>query len=506
MAVQVNERIIEGFVSSVLAKRFDKAAPIPQCHREWWKLVTGPDRFVAIAAPRGHAKSTAITHSYTLACLLFRQRQFALVVSDTETQAVLFLQDIKKELADNEDLVELFGIKKNDKGQVQFVKETESDLIVEFEDGHQFRVMAKGSEQKVRGLKWGSKRPDLIVCDDLENDEIVMNPERREKFKRWFFGALVPCRSEHGIVRVVGTILHLDSLLNNLMPVEYDKQTVFEDLKVYSTRRSLWKSVKYMAHDREWKKFLWPEYKTKDELWSTYQDYVQKGLSDVYYQEFLNTPIDESNSLFRKSDFLPIKDDERNQKLNYYIAADLAISEKNRSDYTVFVVGGLDKDGFLQIRQVVRARMDSKEIIDTVFALEQVYKPVVFSLEDGAIAKSLGPFLYEEMPKRGIFPNLVLLTPSKDKIQRAQSIRARMRAGAVKFDKKEDWYDLFEQELVRFPRDRHDDQVDALAYLGHILDKMVEAPTPEELAEEYYNEEYEKSGLYERGRSATTGY
>ena len=504
--VELNERIIEGFVGSILAKRFNQPAPIPACHREWWKLCTGPDRFVAIAAPRGHAKSTAITHSYTLACLLFRQRSFALIVSDTETQAVLFLQDIKKELADNEDLSELFGLAKDHKGQIKFIKETESDLIVEFEDGHQFRVMAKGSEQKVRGLKWGSKRPDLIVCDDLENDEIVLNRDRREKFKKWFFGALVPCRAENGVVRVVGTVLHLDSLLNNLMPVEYDKQTVFEDLKVYSNRRTLWKSIKYMAHTRDWTIALWPAYKPLEEMRNMYDDYFSKGLSDVYYQEMLNTPIDESNALFKKSDFLPIKDTDKNKVLNYYIAGDLAISEKQRSDYTVFVVGGLDSDGILYIKNVIRERMDGHQIVNTILALERVYKPIIYALEDGAITKSIGPFLYDEMPKQNIFPNLLLITPAKDKVSRAQSIQARMRAGAVKFDKNEAWYDSFEQELCRFPRDRHDDQVDAMAHLGYVLANMVEAPTAEEIEETQYKEEYEQSGLYEHGRSIVTGY
>ena len=504
--ITLNEKVIEGFVSSVLAKGFKDPSPIPQCHREWWKVCTGPDRFVAIAAPRGHAKSTAITHSYTLACMLFRQREFALIVSDTETQAVLFLQDIKKELADNTDLIELFGIKKNEKGLVQFVKETESDLIVAFEDGHQFRIMAKGSEQKVRGLKWGSKRPDLIICDDLENDEIVMNPDRREKFRRWFYGALLPCRSKNGVIRIVGTILHLDSLLERLMPQEHDKATVVELLKTWTGRRSEWRSVKYRAHDKEWTTFLWPEMHNKEALEKEYKTRLEQGLPDIYFQEFLNEPIDESNALFKKSDFIPLKEEEKKLMLNYYVAGDLAITEKNRSDYTAFVVGGLDKDGFLQIRHVIRSRMDSKEIIDTIFALEKVYKPIVFSLEDGAIAKSLGPFLYDEMPRRNVFPNLLLITPSKDKIQRAQSIRARMRAGAVKFDKNEDWYPQFEQEMLRFPRDRHDDQVDAIAYLGHILDKMTDAPTPEDMAEVLYKEEYANSGLYEQGRSAVTGY
>ena len=114
--------------------------------------------------------------------------------------------------------------------------------------------------------------------------------------------------------------------------------------------------------------------------------------------------------------------------------------------------------------------------------------------------------MYEEMPKRNVYPNLELITPSKDKISRARSIQARCRAGAVKFDKEGEWYDRFEQEITRFPRDRHDDQVDAFAHLGYILDKMVEGSTPEEVEEERYQEELTNSGLNERGRSSVTGY
>ena len=150
--------------------------------------------------------------------------------------------------------------------------------------------------------------------------------------------------------------------------------------------------------------------------------------------------------------------------------------------------------------------MDGMEVVHTILALEDTFKPHVFALEDGAITKSIGPFLYDEMPRRNIFPNLMLLTPAKDKHQRAQAMAARMRANGVKFDKTADWYDILEQEMIRFPRDRHDDQVDAMAYLGHVLDKMVEAPTSEELEEVNYQEEYGTSELYERGRSTTTGY
>ena len=143
---KLNAEVMEGFVNSVLRKNFDKPAATPEFHKEIWNLVTSNSKQVAIAAPRYHAKSTAVTHAYTLASVLFRESRYVLIVSDTVTQAVQFLGDIKKELLENDDLRSLFGIK-------DFPKDTEDDLIVEMEDGHTFRIQAKGSEQKLRGLK-----------------------------------------------------------------------------------------------------------------------------------------------------------------------------------------------------------------------------------------------------------------------------------------------------------------------------------------------------------------
>lgn len=499
--------VVQGFVGSLLAKRFDASVPSPACHREWWELCCSPERYVAIAAPRNHAKSTAITFAYTLAATLFRERKFVLIVSDTESQAVNFLGLIKQELGENQDLIKLFGLKKDEKGLVVFNKDSESDLIVEFADGEKFRIVAKGSEQKLRGMLWNGLRPDLIVCDDMENDEIVMNQDRRKKFQRWFYGALLPCRAQNGIVRYVGTILHMDSMLENLMPSSSDKQTIHEDLKMYTTRRTLWKSVKYRAHTDTFDKMLWEERWPPEKLRAERAEYIRQGLGDVYSQEYLNIPIDESMSYFRKADFLPISEEDRLKNLNYYITVDLAIGEKQRSDYSVFFIAGVDEDRRLQVRNVIRERLDGKEIVDTLMALSDLYKPLAVGIEEGQISKAIGPFMYEAMIASGQFMTIVPLKHmGQDKLSRSRSIQARMRAKSIKFDKSQDWYQIFEDECMRFPRDKHDDQVDAFAYLGIMLDKLVEAPTKAEIEEELYADELRESGLGDRGRSATTGY
>lgn len=492
-------------MGSCLMQRFDEPAPIPDCHREWWNLCTSHSKYVAIAAPRGFAKSTAITHSYVLASVLFRERDFVLIISGTEAQAILFLSDIKSEIAENENLTRLFG-------RMTFDKEAETDIVVRFQDGHKFRIMAKGSEQKLRGVKWNGKRPNLIVGDDMEEDEQVMSKDRREKFRRWFYGALLPAISHEGVIRLVGTILHMDSLLERLMPEQqlqsrmkrmFLKET---PLKQWTDHPTGWKSVKYRAHDSSFEHLLWPERMSKEILIEKRQQYVDQGLPDVYAQEYLNIPIDESTAYFKKSDFKPLTEEDKKLALNYYITSDLAVSEKDRADYSVFVVGGLDERGILQIRTVIRERMDAKEIVDTILTLEKIYKPIAFGIEVGTIEKAIGPFLYDEMPKRNVWPSIYQLKPSTDKIERARSISARMRAEGVRFEKNSDWYQTMEDEMTRFPRDKHDDQVDAMAYLGLMLNNLVEAPTVAEIQEEEYADEYSRSGLYESGRSYVTGY
>ena len=65
---------------------------------------------------------------------------------------------------------------------------------------------------------------------------------------------------------------------------------------------------------------------------------------------------------------------------------------------------------------------------------------------------------------------------------------------------------VFENELLQFPRAKNDDQVDAFAYLGLMLDNLIEAATKEEMDEDAYNDEYAESGLSDSGRSRICGY
>ena len=505
--MNLTKDVIKGVVGSLLSGSFDDATESPAFHEECWEYCCSKKTRVAIAAPRGHAKTSGITLGYGLSALLFRDKRFCVLVSDTEAQASLFLGTFKQQLQDNRELIELFDI-------VGFDKDTETDIIVRFKDGHKFRIIVKGAEQKLRGLLWDGSRPDLILCDDMENDELVMNKDRREKFKRWFYQALLPCLSPKGVIRVVGTILHMDSLLENFMPENQllgykRKHLKYTALKSWTEVSTPWLSVRYKAHNPSFTEFLWPQRYDKEYFRTRYEDALLRGIPDSYSQEYLNTPLDESVSYFKKNDFLPRTEDDQKKPLNKYIAVDLAISESEKADWSVFVVAGMDENRMLHVINVVRERMDAREIVDTLIMLQKTYDPAAIGIEDMQVTKSIGPFLNEEMMKTGVFMNVLQLKHGgKDKIARARSIQARMRAGGVKFQKDAEWFQTFQDECVQFPRGKHDDQVDAFAYLGMMLLQLIEAPTEAEIIEEEFIDEREQfefaSGR--SGRSAITGY
>ena len=266
MGVKLSSPLIEAFAGVFLSPRYDDARPTPQFHREAWKLYSSDSKQCGVVAPRDHAKSTGLTFDYILAEVCFRTSDYVILIGSTEDKAAEQLSNISEELETNIPLREEFGIK-------AFESQQKTEVIVLCDDGHRFRIVARGAEQKIRGAMWKGKRPNLIVCDDMEDDEQVENKDRRSKFRRWFFRAAKQALSKSGKIRVHGTILHEDSLLSRLM------------------KNKMWKFQFYKAHRsyNDFAEILWPERWTQQELRNRQIEFEEDGDSGGYSQEFLNT-------------------------------------------------------------------------------------------------------------------------------------------------------------------------------------------------------------------------
>ena len=72
--MKLDSEAIEGLTVGLLAAKYDNPKPIPDVHRELWVEFCSDHPKIADAAPRGHAKSTAITHAAILAAVLFQAK------------------------------------------------------------------------------------------------------------------------------------------------------------------------------------------------------------------------------------------------------------------------------------------------------------------------------------------------------------------------------------------------------------------------------------------------
>ena len=489
-AVVLTADLIESFAGTFISPRFDDQRPTPAFHREAWALYASSAAAALVIAPRDHAKSTGLTTVYTLAECLFRTSDYIILVGSTEDGSAEQLGNIVEELTENEDLIREFGVKK-------FLRTSNTDVICEMSDGHRFRIIAKGAEQRIRGRLWKGKRPNLLVCDDMEDDEQVENADRRSKFRRWFFRAAKQALSKSGRIRVHGTILHEDSLLNRLR------------------RNKMWKSQFYKAHTSfdDFSNILWPERWSEAQLKDRRQEFIEDGDAAGYSQEFLNDPLDHSDAFLKLSDFLPMSDDDYEAEKVICIASDFAVSKADKANRTSFIVGGKDVTNLLHFIDQRVGRWDPTEWIDEMFSLQVRYNPEVFWVEDGVIWKSVKSMVYREMQIRDIRINIDAIPSVKDKATRARSYQRRMRAGQCRFDKKAEWYPGFEQENLRFTGTAAatlDDQFDSAALLSRGFDDFAQVEKEDFFDEEDWEMEKgfwnQRKGSTSAGRSSVTGY
>ncbi len=160
--------------------------------------------------PRGHAKSTHFDIFIPL-WLMFQLRRlinFMVIVGKSEDSAKRLLGDIQAELQYNSRIIADFGKQKKDSGDWQ---------DGEFTSASGVHFLACGRGQSPRGLRDREARPDYIVIDDLDDDELCRNERRVKELTDWvkeaLFGALDVGR---GRFLMVGNLISKTSVLANI--------------------------------------------------------------------------------------------------------------------------------------------------------------------------------------------------------------------------------------------------------------------------------------------------
>lgn len=406
----------------------------PEFHKEIYSLYEQDLKRIAIAAPRGHAKSTITDLVYLAWLVVHKKVNFVLLVSDTYSQSVLFLEALKSEFESNDKLKAYYG-------DLASKKWREDEIVV-----NGVMIKAIGAGMKVRGLKFRENRPDLVIVDDLENEELVENKERREKLERWVNAALIPALAKNGKVVFIGTILHYDSLLSKLT----GKDT-YKDFykKIYSALTN--------------GKALWPEHLSVEELEKLKAQFIEQGQGYLFYQEYQNDPISDENRKFKVEKIKYYEDkDIEGKTLATFATIDRAYSTARTADWTGIVVVSVDRENIWYVRKAERFKGTEKELIDKIFDLRSYYKLSNMGIEQKAYEYTLKPYLEDEMRRRNDFFGIQELKDlGRRKTIRIEGLIPRYETGSLKF--KKDQTDLID-ELITFPKGIWDDLADALAY------------------------------------------
>jgi hypothetical protein len=100
---------------------------------------------------------------------------------------------------------------------------------------HGARITVASTEQSIRGIRHNEHRPDLIICDDVEDVQSTKTREGRDKTYHWLDGEVIPAGDRKTRLIIVGNLLHEDSLLMRIKEETAEK----ENQKAFSSEYPL---------------------------------------------------------------------------------------------------------------------------------------------------------------------------------------------------------------------------------------------------------------------------
>jgi predicted phage terminase large subunit-like protein len=432
---------------------------------------------IVAAAPRSHAKSTLVTNLTLLYIIAYQEDildPYWIIVSDKQDNARKFLDVIKSEIEDNELFIEDFG---NLKGA------TWNSLEIVTANG--VKMSAHGAGEALRGLKFGSFRPNAVL-DDIESDESCSTADRIEKIVDWFDRTVLPLGDPKRMkCFFVGTVIHYNSLLSQVINNRGDwKAFKYKAIEQFPERMDLWNKWEEMYHDRSegrnpseaariardnaldfyaknkaimdaGSQVLWEE---RINLVELMEKRAQRRLA--FNSEYQNEPIDEATRIFSKLHYFE-PDDVRISDLDIYGACDPSMGQSKRSDPSVIItVGRHKKTGVVYVLDVDVKRRHPDQIIQDIFKKANSFNYVMFSIETIAFQQFMKDELMKRSAEQGIYLPLKEFKSTVKKEIRITSIEPLMTSGYIRILPTQ--RDLIEQ-LEYFPKSSHDDAIDALS-------------------------------------------
>lgn len=426
----------------------------------------------ALAAPRGEAKSTKVSMSFVLWCLVTGIKWYPVIIMDAFEQAAEMLEAIKAELDSNP---RLMGDFPEACGQGKVWR---AGVIV---TANGRKVEAFGSAKKIRGRRHGAHRPDLAIMDDIENDENVTTPAQRDKLQKFVTASVLnlgpPDDSMDAII--IGTVLHYDSVLARFLKNPLWNRKVLKAIIQWPERMDLWEQFEGLLLSAETPKLgeaaamalyrenqadmdrgavvSWPALRP---LYKLMLRRAREGHA-AFDSEQQNDPVAGDDAPFAGSIHFWVN---RLAEWVFYGACDPSLGKAGASrDPSAIGVGGYNRTtGILDVVEAKIKKRTPDRIISDVIEMQREYCCLVWGVESVQFQEFLRTELVKRSAILGIPVPARALLPIADKVLRIEALQPHMHNGLIRLHSSQTT--LIDQ-FRHFPKADHDDGPDMLCML-----------------------------------------
>lgn len=361
----------------------------------------------AVAAPRGHAKSTIASFAEIVHDIVYDLERYICIVSARSDLANDIVATLKQTFEDAEQtpLSELYGPFE--------VSGTKTDFEISVGRRKTIRIKAFSFGQEIRGTNHRGVRPSKIILDDAEKAQHINSPEQRAKSWQFLVSDILKCGDAYTDVQVRGTVLHPDSILANVLHKPGWTGEKWQAIIRWPVRLDLWERCKEIWSDltagtdderRNFALAFYDENRSEmdrgaevldvhaEPLFACFEVIWAEGMT-AFLREKQNEPRDNTTSLFNPDGFarckvvgqVVIAADGRRipfSELRFHARLDPALGENagmpgdvgsGAGDYASIAVIARDRYGYGYVVAVWMKRARPNDQLEAVFALQDLY-------------------------------------------------------------------------------------------------------------------------------------
>ncbi len=435
------------------------SVPSPQFHYQIAETLKNKEnKQVNIIAPRGHAKSSIVGGVFPLYHIMFdKGPKLIVLVSRTQDHAVKLLGTIKDVLDYSATFRQMFGYWGMNSAKSWAKTE------VTLKDGTM--IICKGTGQQLRGIKHGNQRPTLIIVDDPEDENNTKTAEAMEGNLRWLLQSAIPSLDPmKGRIAIIGTPIHQRCLVETLKEMDGWHNFLFKP--------DLDKNIA-----------LWEEWQPVDKLKQKKKELESIGRVSVFYREYLCEIVGDEDQLFKEEyinyykgkimhedghAYLNLENLEgtevkERRAVNLFMGVDPASSTAQTADYSTVVTLAIDKEGNRFVLPYYRNRATPMNLAESIINQFKIYKPTKTRIESVGYQEMLREYVRKRCEEEKIFISGLEIKerPRNSKSSRLETLQPYFAQGKVYITK-----DMIElrDELLLYPRGKHDDLLDGLYY------------------------------------------